>query len=114
MAEFGSIVRGTAGALAKKAKELKDNGTVREAYDRGSTAARCYASIARLSLQINGELEEQKKIFTEIGKLYYEQHRDAPGDYYVELFEKLREKDDKIDELRAELEAAKQAVAGEK
>ena len=114
MADYGSIIRGTVNAVAKKAKEITESGAVRDAYDRGSTTAKCYASIAKLNLQINGEVEEQKKLFTEIGKIYYEQNRDTPEGFYVELFEKLREKDDKIDELRAELEAAKKAVAAAK
>ena len=114
MADYGSIIRGTVNAVAKKAKEITESGAVRDAYDRGSTTAKCYASIAKLNLQINGEVEEQKKLFTEIGKIYYEQNRDTPEGFYVELFEKLREKDDEIDELRAELEAAKKAVAAAK
>ena len=114
MADYASIIKGTVNAVAKKAKDITESGAIRDAYDRGSTTAKCYANIAKLNLQINGELEEQKKLFTEIGKIYYEQNRDTPEGFFIELFEKLREKDDKIDALRSELEAAKQAVAAAK
>jgi len=110
MADYKSIIKGTVSALTEKAKNLAESGAVRDAYDRGSTTARCYAVIAKLNLQINGELEEQKKLFCDIGRMYYEQHRGTPEQYYAEFFDKLRESDRKIEEMREELEAAKAAV----
>ena len=67
MADYKSILKGTINSVTKKAKDYVESGGLKDAYDKGSTAARCYANIAKLTLQINGELEEQNKVFIEIG-----------------------------------------------
>lgn len=110
MADFNSIIKGTVNFIGSKAKEISENGTVKEMYDRSSTTARCYANIAKLTVLINGELEEQKKVFTEIGRLYYEENAGKADGFYAPLFEELQNIDKKIEDMRAELEAAKEAV----
>ena len=78
MADYKSILKGTLNSVTKKAKDYVESGSLKEAYDKGSTTARCYANIAKLSLQINGELEEENKVFIEIGRLCYDENRDNP------------------------------------
>ena len=114
MADYKSMIKGTINAVGKKAKEIVDSGAIKDAYDRGSTTARCYANIAKLNLQINGELEEQKKVFIEIGRMYYDQNRDCPEGKFATLFDELQESDTKIELMRTELEAAKAAVEASK
>ena len=63
MADYKSMIKGTINAIGTKAKDFAESGKMRDAYDRGSTTARCYAAIAKLNVKINGEVEEQKKIF---------------------------------------------------
>lgn len=115
MANYRSMIKGTASAISSMAKEkikvVAQSGKVRDAYDRGSTTAKCYANIAKLNVRINGELEEQKKVFIEIGRLYFDQHRNDPEDYFVPLFEELEAMDEKIEGLRAELYEAKASIA---
>lgn len=115
MANYRSMIKGTASAISSMAKEkikvVAQSGKVRDAYDRGSTTAKCYANIAKLNVRINGELEEQKKVFVEIGRLYFDQHRNDPEDYFVPLFEELEAMDEKIEGLRAELYDAKASIA---
>lgn len=110
MADYKSIIKGTVNFIGSKAKEITENGSVKELYDRSSTTARCYANIAKLTVLINGELEEQKKVFTEIGKLYYSEHAGEAEGFYAPLFEQLQQIDAKIEHMRIELEAAKEAV----
>lgn len=110
MADYKSIIKGTINSVTNKAKQYVEGGGLKDAYDKGSTAARCYANIAKLSLQINGELEEQKKVFIEIGRLCYDENRHNPQGNYAPLFDELRAIDERIEEMRAELEAAKSAV----
>lgn len=114
MADYKSILKGTINSVAGKAKQYVESGALKDTYDKSSTAARCYASIAKLTLQINGELEEQRKVFVEIGRLYYSEHKDAPEGYYAPLFDELRALDEKIEAMREELEAAKAAVEAAK
>ena len=80
MADYKSMIKGTISAVGKKAKDYVESGALRDAYDRSSTTARCYANIAKLNLQINGELEEQKKVFIHFLLLYhYHQHNNIQG-----------------------------------
>lgn len=115
MANYRSMIRGTASAISSVAKEkikaVSQSNKVRDVYDRGSTTAKCYANIAKLNVRINGELEEQKKVFVEIGRLYFDQHRNDPDDYFVPLFEELKAMDEKIEALRTELYEAKASIA---
>ena len=110
MADYKRILKGTRNSVTKKAKDYVESGSLKEAYDKGSTTARCYANIAKLSLQINGELEEENKVFIEIGRLCYDENRDNPDGRYAPLFDELKAMDERIEKMREELEAAKAAV----
>ena len=114
MADYKSMIKGTINAIGTKAKDFAESGKMRDAYDRGSTTARCYAAIAKLNVQINGEVEEQKKIFTEIGRIYYDENRDKAEGKFEILFREVEESEKRIDELREELEAAKAAIEASK
>ena len=114
VADYKSMIKGTLNAFGTKAKDFAESGKMRDAYDRGSTTARCYAVIAKLNVKINGEVEEQKKIFTEIGHLYYDANKgNADGKYEI-LFKEVEESEKRIDEMREELEAAKAAIEASK
>ncbi len=110
MANYASMIKGTIKAIGNKAKAIAETDAVREVYDRSTTTARCYANIAKLSVLINGELEDQQKVFNEIGRLYYELNRGEAPEQFEELFAKVSEMDEKIETLREELAAAKAAV----
>ena len=114
MADVKSVIKGTVNTVGAKAKNYVESGALKEAYLRGTTAARCYADIAKLNLQINGELEAQKDIFIEIGRAFYDENRGAAFGKYAALFDELEASDRRIDEMREALEAAKAAVAAGK
>lgn len=115
MADYKEMIKGTVNSLGKKARDFADSGKLRDAYDRGSTTARCYAVIAKLNLRINGAVEHQEKIFTEIGHVYYDENKASPVDgKLATLFAELEEYEREIDEMREELEAAKAAVEAAK
>ena len=105
---------GALSALKKKAKEAVEtvdkNGTVREAYERGTERTKAYARMAKLSLEINSENEELRKIYTEIGKLYFEQAREDAGGFFAPLFAQASETADKIRSLESELRALREEV----
>ena len=110
MADYISIIKGNLKALGNKAKQFAETGAVKDVYDRSSTTARCYANIAKLTVLINGELEDQQKVFNEIGRLYYELSRGNAPEHFEELFKKVGEMDEKIEAMRQELADAKAAV----
>ena len=117
---MGSIMS-TLGSLAKKAREVgaqaietvdKDS-TVRGTYIKGAERTRAYAKIARLTLELNGENEELKKIYTEIGKLYFEQNRGSAEGFFAPLFAQAEATAQKIGGIEGEIEALKESTAAQ-
>lgn len=90
MADYKDIITGTISSLVDKAKDLAENSNVREIYDNGLSRAKSYGKVAKMVFEVNGESEELKRIYTEIGKLYYEQAKDAPEGYFIPLFEQVQ------------------------
>ena len=112
MADYKDIIKGTLSSIAGKVKEVAESGTVRDIYDKGASRAKAYSRIAKLTLEMNGESEELKRVYTEIGKLYYEQAKDAPEGFFAPLFSQVKEisdsilaKEEEINAMKAEFEA---------
>ena len=117
MADYKDIIKGTLNTLAGKVKEVAESdtvqnfcvkvkeaaesGSVKEIYDKGASRAKAYSRIAKLTLEMNGESEELKRVYTEIGKLYYDQAKDAPEGFFAPLFNQVQE----ISAMKAEFEA---------
>ncbi len=96
MADNKDIITGTINSLIGKAKDVAQSSTVRDLYDTGLSRAKTYGQAAKMVLEVNGETEELKKVYTEIGKLYYEQNKDNPEGYFVPLFEHAQRLTDSI------------------
>lgn len=111
-------IMSTLGGLAKKAREVgaqaidavDRDGTVRGTYARGAERTRAYARIAKLSLELNGESEELRKIYTEIGKLYFEQARDSAEGFFAPLFAQAETTARRIGEIESEIAALKNSA----
>ena len=82
-------VKEAAGDTVNKVKEAAEGSTVKEVYEQGASRVKSYSRIAKLSLQVNGEYEELRRVYAEIGKLCYEQHRDAPEEFFAPLFSQV-------------------------
>ena len=82
MADYKEIF----GSLVNKARGAMENSGVAEVYQKGAGRAKSYARIARLTLDLNGQAEELRKVYTEIGKLYFEQAKDKPEGFFAPLF----------------------------
>ena len=107
MADYKDIIKGTLNNIAGKVKEVAasdtvqnfcgkvkeaaETGSVKEIYDKGASRAKAYSRIAKLTLEMNGESEELKRVYTEIGKLYYDQAKDAPEGFFAPLFNQVQE-----------------------
>lgn len=113
MADYKDIISGTINSIVGKVKEVAESGTVRDIYENGANRAKSYGRIAKLALELNGENEELKRVYTEIGRLYYEQAKDAPEGFFAPLFAQAEEicgriaaKEDEINSLKADIAAA--------
>lgn len=119
MADYKDIIAGTFSALAEKAKKVAntvaesvgENGSVRGVYEAGAGRAKAYARMAKLSLELNGENEELKRVYTEIGKLFYEQNAAAPDGIFAALFSQVEEINRRIADKNTEISAIKADMA---
>ena len=113
MADYKDIIAGTINSIVGKVKEVAESGAVHDIYEHGANRAKSYGRIAKLALELNGENEELKRVYTEIGRLYYEQAKDAPEGFFAPLFAQAEEicgriaaKEDEINALKADVAAA--------
>ena len=113
MADYKDIISGTINSIVGKVKEVAESGAVRDIYENGANRAKSYGRIAKLALELNGENEELKRVYTEIDRLYYEQAKDAPEGFFAPLFAQAEEicgriaaKEDEINSLKADVAAA--------
>ena len=100
-------VKAAAEDTVGKVKEAAEGSTVKEVYDQGANRVKSYGRIAKLSLEMNGDYEELKRVYTEIGKLCYDQFRDAPEGFFAPLFAQVEEISARIERSEAEIEAMK-------
>ena len=82
MADYKEIL----GALINKAKGAVEGSGIADVYQKGAGRTKAYAKIARLTLDLNSQAEELRKVYTEIGKLYFEQAKDKPEGFFAPLF----------------------------
>ena len=61
------------------------------------------ARIARLNLSIADEKKNINHLYTEIGKLYYEAHKDDPEGFFVQLFQQIDASMETVDSMQTEL-----------
>ena len=100
------------GSLVNKAKDVMESTGVTEVYQKGASRTKAYSRIARLTLDTNSQAEELRKVYTEIGRLYYEQARENPEGVFAPLFaqagklmDELKAKEDELEELKRSLGA---------
>ena len=103
-------VKAAAEDTVGKVKEAAEGSTVKEVYDQGANRVKSYGRIAKLSLEMNGDYEELKRVYTEIGKLCYDQFKDAPEGFFAPLFAQVEEISARIERSEAEIEAMKAEV----
>ena len=137
MSDYKDIINGTINTLVGKAKEIASSDAVTglmdkvksaaeesgvaKVYEDGASRTKAYAKIAKLTLEVNSAHEELSRVYAEIGKLYYEQAKDAPEGYFVPLFaqaaeltENILAKEDEVRALKEEIDSARAARAEQK
>ena len=96
------------GKLADKVKDVAETSGVMDVYAQGASRAKAFGQLTKLTVELNREQEELRDIYTEIGRLYYEQTKAAPQGVFVPLFEQARRATDGIRERRAKINELKE------
>ena len=75
-----------------------------------SIDSRIYGRMARLTRESNSQAEELRKVFLEIGKLYFEQERAEPKGVFAPLFAQAAQLQDALRAKETELDALKESL----
>lgn len=91
-----------AGKAADSAKDLAG-----KAADKAKVGGR----IAKLSMEVATEKENMKKAYLEIGKLYYDTHKDNPDGFFIQLCEEVSAAEKSVAEKEAEIAELKESFS---
>lgn len=97
MADFKDIkgaLTGTFNIVAEKTKEFAGI-----AYDKAKIASK----IAKLNLSMNSEKDTVQKAYVEIGKLYYDTHKNDPEGFFVQLCDEITLAKENLGKLRQQV-----------
>ena len=101
MADFNDFKEKMLVTLGKVADTTKD------LAEKTADAAKASGRIAKLSVEIASEKDNMKKTYIEIGKLYYDTHKDDPDGFFIQLCEEVTLTKENIADKEAEIEAIK-------
>ena len=108
--ELKNMVLSSIGKAADAGKDLavKAADISKDIAGKAADKAKAGTRIAKLSMEIAGEKDNMKKAYIEIGKLYYDTHKDDPDGFFIQLCEEISlslkniaEKEAEIEELRS-------------
>ena len=114
MSSYKDLLSDALSSIGNKVREVAESDTVRSVYEQGSARVKNVARVAKLTVATSRESEELRKVYTEIGKLFFEANRSAPPQHYTGLFAQaeeliasLRGKEEELGAMKAEHEAAR-------
>ena len=124
MADYKELLNDTLNSLVGKAKELAgsesvgrvvdrikegaESSGVKTIYTQGADRAKTYGKSARLTVYQNKDNAELGRVYTEIGRLYFEQMRENPEGYFAPLFAQATALTESIHAREAEIAALKE------
>lgn len=103
LAGIGQAFDATKDMAEKAADATKD--IAEKAADKAKTGSR----IAKLNIEIATERDNMKKTYIEIGKLYYDTHKDDPEGFFIQLCEEIALAEKNIADKEAEIAELKVA-----
>lgn len=107
MADYNEIKDTVLGALGTAADITR--GFVNKAADKTKDVAK----LTKLNVELSAEKETVQKAYLEMGKLYYETHKNAPEGFFVQLCDEITLANQHIGKLTAEIDALKAGRDGD-
>lgn len=101
MADYNEIKGNVFNALGTAADITR--GLVGKAADKTKDVAK----LTKLNMELNSEKETVQKAYLEMGKLYYETHKNAPEGFFVQLCDEITLANQHIGKLSVEIDALK-------
>lgn len=91
-------------ALGKASDGAKD------VAEKAADKAKDVSKIAKLTLEISTEKENMKKAYLEIGRLYYDTHKDNPEGFFIQLCDEVALAQENIAKKETEIAAVKSGL----
>lgn len=88
-------------------------GKAQDLVQAGVSKSKQLGELAKLNLSVAQEEDTIRKVYSEVGKLYYAEKGMAPDPEFAALCEKITASKVNIEELKARIEALKAAGAAE-
>lgn len=108
MADFSSLKDKLLVKLGQAAEATKDIAekaadATKDMAEKAAEKAKAGGRIAKLSMEIATEKDNMKKTYIEIGKLYYDTHKDDPEGFFIQLCEEIALAEKNIADKEAEI-----------
>ena len=97
-------------SLMNRAKTVAEQTGVAGVYQKGLDRTKSYSRMAKLTLDMNSQSEELRKVYTEIGKLYFDQAQDDPQGFFAPLFAQARQLRQELLDKQTELAGLKESL----
>lgn len=107
LSSLGQATEGAKDFAGKAADVTKD--LAGKAADKARTGGR----IAKLSMEVAQEKDNLKKTYLEIGKLYYDTHKDSPDGFFIQLCEEVAAAESVIAVKEAEIAQLKSSFGAD-
>lgn len=98
------------GQATENAKDFADKAadTTKDIASKAAVKAKAGGRIAKLNLELAQEKETMKKAYLEIGKLYYDTHKDDAEGFFIQLCEEVAAAEKAIADKEAEIAELKE------
>jgi len=90
---------------ADKTKDFAEKAAdkTKDFAEKAADKAKATARIAKLNIEISSEKDNMKKTYLEIGKLYYDTHKENPEGFFIQLCEEIALAEKNIADKQAEI-----------
>lgn len=88
----------------------KASESAKDVAGKGLDKAKDVSKIAKLSLDVSTEKDNMKKAYLEIGRLYYDTHKDDPEGFFIQLCDEVTLAQENIAKLETEIAALKNGL----
>lgn len=96
--ELKGTLLNTLGTVAEKTRSFAE---------KAADKAKDVTKIAKLNMEMGAEKDNIQKAYLEIGKLYYEMHKNEPDSFFVQLCDEITLANENLAKLRTELDELK-------
>jgi len=107
-------VLSTLGQTADNVKDFagKAGGSAKDIAEKAADKAKMGGRIAKLTMDVSSDKETIKKAYQEIGRLYYETHKEDPEGFFAQLCEEVALAEQNIAAKESEIAALKAEFGG--